>query len=288
MRSFLFLLLVLGFGTKCWSQEAVLLTSLKISDKKKLRIERLFLKTIAGTQLKPVIKHSAGPEDLLIAIRSARTQSLLWVSHAGEGQETSRGIRSNDVILDVFGNDVKNFFAHPAKSLRFLGIIGCESGPIIEQLKKQGGFDANPGLEILNFNKRIELFAGLKVALRALEQVRPLTDLSQTVMDTSYEIQAHVRGTMPAGWLQMGTKILSYHVGKSNDEVSLSVPLRSGLRSRNIMYFRDKRLPPTEDEWDLSLISSKAESWSIFADDQGKPIGGHSQRLYIWKRTKPL
>jgi hypothetical protein len=89
---------------------------------------------------------------------------IFWVSHAGsDSNPEDEGARWDDVVLDIYGNDVKEVFQRVHPNIRWLSVIGCNAQPIFDAYRKHGYYSSR--LTIQSFNSKVDAIRGLTFAL---------------------------------------------------------------------------------------------------------------------------
>jgi hypothetical protein len=282
---FLFFLLI----TQAYAGNAVLLTSLELPSGKMEKLEKKFKEAFEHSDLTPIIHHRVGPELLLETMKSEDSEVILWVSHAAGEKELQVGVGAEDIILDIHGNDVKKFFTSPSKNLRFLGIVGCQAQSIIDGFKARGQFQNQPELEIMSFQKKVELFSGFKKTLERSKEVLARS-LEATEKSEAETLQFYVTRTpsKASGWIELGDKVVSYFTSSDKKVIHLETydyELWTSINNKNMKFIRDlEKKSAAEDLGKLSFsIHANLGSWKLFATANGKALGGLNQQLYIYK-----
>lgn len=171
MKLFVFLLL-LPISLLAIEREVVILTSIESPESRPFwysksydvekSIEKKFRKHFDESGYHLIFKHKAEAKTLESYLQSPKTLALFWVSHA----KNSRGMFS-DIIMDINLNNVKDVFKKVHPNLRYLGLIGCKTGPILTKFTKQGYYKNNPDLVTHSFNKKVGLSKGIKESIKA-------------------------------------------------------------------------------------------------------------------------
>lgn len=262
---------------------AVLLTSLHLKNSQLKRVEKNFKRTYKEKGLNLVIHHRTKPETLYRVLTDSETEVVIWVSHAGGVHAGEGGMEAKGVILDYFGNNVKNFFTLVPSNLKFLGIVGCSAQSIIEGFKERGNYENYPNLEIKSFDKNVKLFSGLKETLR--ESLKHLDNEVQDLSDKDNVVNIHVKrfGDYPKSWLEMGDQVVAFmDQGNSKFSTQVSSDHWEKSRNKNIKLVRDE----SEKESLLDFLNIETDDyrrWKRFSLPSGEPIGNKNQHLYLLK-----
>lgn len=252
-----------------------MLTSLSLKDAQFKKIEKKFTKTYLNSGLELVIHHKVTPEILYQTLHDEELEVLIWVSHAGGDHPAENGLAAKGVILDYFGNNVKNFFTTIPAKLKFLGVVGCSAESILNGFKARGNYDNRPNLEMMSFDKKVGLHTGLnkvlKSSLKALskEAVVPNDSAPETM---SVNIQRE--GKLSQSWLEMGDKVIAFLDTKT---AQYTVEVQD---TKNIKLVKD--LSEGSSNLDkLSISSAGSTNWKLFSLPDGTAIGSQNQHLYI-------
>lgn len=217
----------------------------------------------------------ATQEDLHRELSNPENKALFWVSHANSFNPDS-GLSNENVILDVEGNNVKDLFQKTHPGLRFLGVLGCRTAPIMKGLESQGYFQHNPELMVYAREKKINGMKEIRRALEAFEaqkESRPyqcptinahLIRLTRIVGENGKSLKVMNRekflGLFPQG-LPGSTQILEVYVPSPKSAHDLKLQIDTDGSS--------------QEERDQIFIKSDAflGEWKIFSDASGRPIG---------------
>lgn len=289
-------LFLLIFALSASAGEIVLMTSLKLNGMNVRHLEKKFQKAFKGMGHELVIHHKADPKILYGTMTSENTVAVLWVSHAAGESELRPGFKAQDIVLDIWGNDVKNFFTLVPKNLRFLGLVGCQAQRIIDGFRSRGNYVAHPDLEIMSFEKKVRLYSAfdktVKAAVASLQAVKepaaaPTSpSIEFTIERSSYEESP----SLQAGWVEIGDQVLGFF---DLDELvletgtSLRQDVFEAIARKNIKFFRAKGPEAVEESMGVLTIQTPdhAGTWTLFAKD-GRPIGGKDQQLYVYKKSQ--
>lgn len=292
VKSFIFIIL-LSLTLPCLAGEIVLLTSLKLNKLSTWQLEKKFKKVFKDSHHDIRIHHKAGPRELHQALTSSETVALIWVSHAASEQDLGHGYKAGEVILDYWGNDVKNFFTLVPENLKFLGLVGCEANQIIEGFRDRGHYEAFPHLEIKSFDYKVRLSRGfketLKSAVLALQKGEAISDTSE--IPVTFYLQRttlSAQDGLHSGWVEIGDRVLTFFEDQETHERSSSISTKiwENIKNKNIRFFKVRGGEQSEDGLGhLQVnIDQREGVWNLFAR-RGKPIGGKEQQLYLFRRN---
>lgn len=275
--------------------EIVLLTSLKLHSRNVRHLEKKFNKAFQKSGHELVIEHKVGPKRLYEVMTSDETVAVIWVSHAAGESEVQPGMSAQDIVLDYFGNDVKNFFTLVPKNLRFLGLAGCQAQKIVNGFKARGNYDRYPELEILSFEKKVRLYKAFDQTVMALQKnlAAEKTPVVNASNEVRFDIERSELSAMPGmemSWAEIGDQVLAFFdQGETGPllESSIDENVLSKIPRKNIKLFRAKgEVSSTAGLGELRITSDPAMgSWTLFARD-GRPIGGLDQQLYVFRKSQ--
>ncbi len=283
-------LFILLFSSIAIGGEIVLMTSLKLTKGNIRHLERKFKKTFVGRDI--IIHHKTDPKTLYQVMTSEETEAVFWVSHAAGEQEVKPGFKAEDIILDFYGNDVKNFFTLVPKNLKFVGMIGCQAKQIFDGFRARGNYDAHPNLEILSYDKKVRLYpafdktikAGAAYLAKSHEEKDSVQEHSLlfNIERTTYEESA----SLQSGWVEIGDQVLAFF---DTNQVSAAGEIDSNvfnkIERKNIKFFRSKSATSVDDSLGKLSINpvENIGAWNLFAKES-RPIGGRDQQLYVFKK----
>lgn len=290
MKNLLIILFAI-FSYQAFAGDAVLLTSLKLKASHIRSLENTFNKALKDSGLKLVIHHNVDPKTLYQVMTSEETEAVVWVSHAAKEKEQVPGRTAEAIIMDVHGNDVKNFFTTIPKNLRFLGIVGCQSQSIIDGFRARGNYDQSPDLEIMSFAKKVAMQSGFKKTLQqaklSLAKEKPTSEVIQednvsiSITKENFETSPSLQST----WIEFGDRVLGIFDENEIAIADASIPrtIWNKLENKNIKHNRVLHQDAREESLGkLILQTNEPVSWKLF-ELRGKPLGGKHQHLYQYK-----
>jgi hypothetical protein len=291
MRIFavVFLLLISSFA---FAGEVVLLTSLKLNGLNVRHLEKKFKKAFANSGHELVIHHKADPKTLHQVMTSDETEVVIWVSHAAGEQELKPGFKAEDIVLDIWGNDVKSFFTLVPKNMKFLGLVGCQAEKIIDGFRTRGNYDAYPNLQIMSFDKKVHLYSAFDKTVQAAatylstphehKEAPALNAVEFNVERVTFEESP----SLQSGWVEFGDQVLAFFdVNATSASGSVNENVFNKIERKNMKFFRAKSENSVDESLGRLVITpvQNIGTWILFAKD-GKPIGGKDQQLYVYKR----
>ena len=259
---------------------AVLLTSLELYTIPRKYIETRFKRAIAKSDLTPVIKHMATPKDLYEVMTSPETEVLIWVSHANKDIVLKPGMKGKAIIADAHGNNVKSFFTLTPPHLRFLGLVGCSAGPIIENFKNKGYYDHAPELKIMAFDENKQLYKAFNQTLKELRASLDLPQVEHLIPDEKkLNITRFMAKSLTSdAWVEFDDQVIAFfEASETEKESRILNRVWTSLENKNIHYFGEN------DFGFLQITIDGFSPWKLFALPNGKAIGAKNQQLYIYK-----
>lgn len=292
MRLFvLFILLFASFSAA--AGEIVLMTSLKLSGRNVRYMEKKFRKAFADSGHELVIHHMTDPRTLYTVMTSEKTEAAIWVSHAAGEQELGPGFKAEDIILDIWGNDVKNFFTLVPANLKFIGLVGCQAQKIINGFTERGNYVNHPDLEIMSFDKKVRLYSAFKKTLKAAKVSLSRPEAPRTIgsgkIDFVIERSSYENSpTLQPAWLEVGDQVLAFFdLDQTSplNETSIAENVFNQIERKNMKLFRARSQTSVNDSLGTLMIKplENVGSWKLFGRD-GRPIGGKDQQLYVFKK----
>ncbi|MGE3608775.1 MAG: hypothetical protein AB7I27_04230 [Bacteriovoracaceae bacterium] len=276
----LLILLFIFSSISARAKDIVLLTSIKLSESLLLELEERFQNKFDENTYHLVIKHQAKPFDLYQVMTSDQTEALIWVSHSAQDHIISEGVKADEVIMDMWGNDVKRFFTLIPPHLRFVGIVGCEAKKIIDGFKARGNYTGSPDLEMMSFDQKVRLTPGFKKVLkRAAEVMRIPTQIENASLELATRIKVN-HSSKSFSWIEMGDRVVGV-INPEGSEATLSIPKDEVSKKGNLKHLRDK-----SSSGSLTILYNlyfERGSWELFQKKNGGPIGGDDKHLYLFK-----
>ncbi len=269
------------------------MTSLELKNRNIRHLEKKFNQAFRNSGHELVIHHKADPKVLYGVMTSYKTEAVIWVSHAAGEQELKPGFKAEDIILDIWGNDVKNFFTHIPANLKFIGLVGCQAQKIIDGFIARGNYVNHPELEIMSFEKKVRLYSAFNKTLKAAKEFLAKAGEAKSVAEDRIEFKVErssyeTSPTLQSSWLEIGDQVLAFFdVDQTQplNEVSIAENIFSKIERKNMKLFRARSETSNDDSIGKLAISplSNIGTWSLFGRD-GRPIGGKDQQLYVFKK----
>jgi hypothetical protein len=172
-----------------------------------------------------VTNRKANLHDLRQALLFSNASAVFWVSHASLAQCSITEMGTPPLIVDFLGFDVSSAMREFSPSVRFFGIVGCNSNDAIQRLEAQYKIAKNyPDLKILGTSSSIEINEGIdfftRESLSYLSLPLPVMHSQQEghsegliQIDVVRRIPAHLLSKsepifLPAVSLEIGTRTL--------------------------------------------------------------------------------
>lgn len=273
--------------------EVVLLTSLKLSGRNVRHLEKKLNQAFKNSGHELVIHHNADPKILYQVMTSENTEAVIWVSHAAGEHELKPGFKADDIIIDNWGNDVKNFFTLIPPNLKFIGLVGCQAQKIVDGFRARGNFDAHPDLQIMSFEKKVRLYSAFDKTVKAAAafMAKPIRSNVVTRAKVEFKVERNPfedSASLQTGWVEIGDQVLGFfdlNQTKSENVFSIDESVFKKIERKNIKFFRAHSETSVDESMGKLTISplQNIGSWTLFAKD-GRPIGGKDQQLYVYKR----
>jgi hypothetical protein len=258
-----------------------------------------FGKKMGSIPFEIVFFERANQEILHRELSNPSNIALFWISHATSFASSDSGLSFSDTIIDSEGHNVRDIFQHIHPNLKYLSVLGCKAGPILNKLKADGFLNYNSDLfiyakdkniyakneirnSIKNFKEKIPSFE--KKYFHCFErqgiplQITRRIPLNENLrgLETSVKIlnQGRLLGIFPKG--KMGqTQSLTVYISPEtiSTQKDLKIVIDSGIVSK------DKKLL-------LGIVNIQSDSlsgeWSPFSDADGK-ILGVTQNIFRYK-----
>lgn len=267
------------------------LKSWDINEKLEKRFYRYLKKVRADLQ--PVVKHFSTAEDLYKVLKDPQVKALIWVGHAGFGDQDLAQSRS---IIDYKGRDLKALFQAAGPNLRYLGLVGCRGQQFLDEWQEKGYFNHLP--QLVSYGRKVKTDArkGLRLAMENLEELTkkgpffdfrpPLLEPKNTTL-TITRMNKSESDLVPALILNRDRLIgffpsadqeqtIEVEMNLSSNNVENKIVLDSGLASLG------------QSEINLGILDIQAHTegeWELFQTRSGKPIG-IGKHIYRYKGDK--
>ncbi len=290
---FLMLISLLFLSLTAIAGEIVLMTSLELKNRNIRHLEKKFNKAFRDSGHELVIHHKADPKVLYGVMTSEKTEAVIWVSHAAGEQELKPGFKAEDIILDIWGNDVKNFFTLVPANLKFIGLVGCQAQKIINGFIERGNYVNHPDLEILSFEKKVRLYPAFDKTVKVAKEFLAKASEPKTAAENKIEFKIErssyeTSPTLQSAWLEIGDQVLAFfdvdQIQPLN-EASVSESVFDKIDRKNMKLFRTRTQTSNEDSIGKLTITplQNIGNWNLFGRN-GRPIGGKDQQLYVFKK----
>lgn len=290
--NFLSLILFALFSLSTFAGNAVLLTSLELKSKHVNYLENKFQKYLKNSGLNLVVHHQVDPIKLSEVIKDPETEAIIWVSHAAKEKEQVPGRSAPAVIMDIQGNDVKNFFSSIPLNIKFLGIVGCQAEEIFNGFRERGNYSHNPNLEIMSFRKKVSMQGGIKKVSKRLAYLlknpSPETQVdAQEMVEFSLSRSDFDTVTTQSSWVEFGDKVLGVFREDEMGPILGEMPrvIYEAMENKNIKHNRLHLADQKDESFDrLEITSYEPETWWKLFELRGKPLGGKNQHLYQFRK----
>ena len=116
-------------------------------------IVRIFESRMQSLGFRTRVIYEATADELSAAVTAPTAQAVFWLGHSQQ-QATRDGLGVAPLIIDYAGNNVAALVQKIHPHIRWVGIVGCYSQPIVEEFKSQGAYTRNPLLMIHGADNR--------------------------------------------------------------------------------------------------------------------------------------
>jgi hypothetical protein len=291
------LLVMLCYLLLCFpasARQIVLLTSLPLKDQKEaVKAERFFLKETKDFAQEYAIKvqHQADQETLFFYLNHPETHALFWLSHGAFQQTRSDvGVRAAPMLLDYQGDNVASIFRRIHPDVRFVGVIGCNTAQILEQLMQER--------ELLDYfipAKKVIGQISLKRAVRNFRYTHFRKDNQTRITEIptdylSVTVERRTGVDLPV------YKSLKVFVGadlvtvlpkmgpNQRNEFELRIPHRPGLSRQDLRVVFDSGQNPHDERdhiGELQLSFEGKYPWRLFGRSDGRPFGTNERIFHF-------
>jgi hypothetical protein len=266
------------------------------------KIAKVFEKKMQSLPYKLNIIEHATQKDLFVELFNPANVALFWVSHANATAATGAGLSTENIIADRTGSNVRDLFQMIHPNLKYLGLIGCQAGPIIDDFHDKGFYADNDNLVIRASHKKVLARLELRRAIKEAKSILAKNDFTASPKclqrsghvftveriigdDVSEEKQTSVQiehkgkilRILPQG--KAGeVQLLKFYL--KLDEVKSAADLKFVINSGR----RDKDI-----KWAIGKIKISSTSllgeWTAFSDKNGQPLGVTS---HVYRYEGPL
>jgi len=269
--------------------------SKKLAECYKKKLERDFRNYFESRKYDVLVNHQANQYDLWSALHSPENVAVFWVSHSNFYQ-TKDGIYAQGFVVDDQGFDLKDIFREVHPNIKFLGVVGCKSHPVLDKILNSENIKKdNVGFSWVAFSGKTDARKGLRKAIRLSEPY-----LNQPVVLAGYHsscptkmgfpivITRHFSDSdfidYPPLRIENHGKILGVFPSAKPGEAQqvLEVFLPESVAETSPAQFqliatagsRGQQLKKKFDLGELKISASWAGAqWRLFADQNGVPFG---------------
>lgn len=285
MIFFTLLVFSLYFSQPADARNLVLLTSLPPSQVKlEAKLEKLFLKKTLDfkDEFNFIIEHKADQEVLHQYLNDPETMALFWVSHGAYAKFKSSGaMKATPFLLDHQKDNVAKVFEKVNPNVKYLGIIGCNTQQILENILKE-----RSDLDYYVPNKKVIAQSALKRSIKNFRYTHARKDNSLIVTKPVPAEQISIKrktGDRPYPY-----KSLKVIVGKdlitvlpkmkpnSEQTFQIHIPQKDHYSKRELkIVFESGQSPFDETDYfgQLVIEHKGEEKWKLFSRRDGKPFG---------------
>jgi hypothetical protein len=210
-------------------------------------------------------------------LTNPQNEAVFWISHANSSTEDA-GLQSSSVILDVEGNNVKDLFQKVHPDIKFLGVLGCRTAPILDAFRAKGYYSDNNETVFYAREKKINGMKEIRRAIEALGKIAPQTSATCPQKEGHKITISRIIGSKNAKSLKVMNrdKFLGlFPKGETGDRQTLTVYLPTPSSVHDLKLLIDA-VPRDE----ISIVSDIFDGeWRVFADQNGRAIGVN-QHIY--------
>lgn len=292
--------------TQSFAHKIVLLTSLNPKTNRPLlrlkswninkKLEKKFNQYISklNTSLSVEVIHFAGPTELYRTLRDPEVTALIWVGHAGFGD--NQGLGQTRSIVDHRGRDIKSLFQAAGPHLKYMALVGCQGAFFLNEWREKGYFSHVPKLQTYGREVKTDARKGLKKAMKKLEELvdhdpqflgqksdqpsvrSPFQHYQKN--DEQYELVQVIRMNlakeeMEAVQILQKDRLIAFFPKSQTIQVKEVLIRKSNLKSAKKIVLESGFGPLTKDI-NLGRLNIEADEggyWNLFQTPSGKPIG---------------
>lgn len=258
-----------------------------------------FKKKMGSTPYELVIFKDANQEILHQELTNPDNIALFWLSHSTSFSDFETGLGFDDTIIDSEGHNVRDIFQNIHPHLKFLSVLGCKAGPILQKLRDEGFYKNNQDLFIFSKDKNIYAKKEIRKSIQAFkEKIHSFKE--NTLADFEKKgIPIKVKRTIPESQEESGTGT-SVKILNRGKLLGLFPKAKRGETQSLIVYLDPENLTTTSDlkividsgiiskdkKILLGIVEIESESldgeWKPFTDSSGQ-ILGVTQNIYRYK-----
>ncbi|PIP95837.1 MAG: hypothetical protein COW00_12275 [Bdellovibrio sp. CG12_big_fil_rev_8_21_14_0_65_39_13] len=290
------MMLIFALVTPVWGK-VVLLTSLNpelnrppLRSKKwniNEKLEKIFRDQMDNQEIEVI--HMANQWQLYQALNDKDVQALLWVSHSSNTSDRTSDALSTASVLDHQFRDVLPLFQTIPSHIQYLGLVGCRSELIINELKSKNKFQSSAETKLFLEEKKVDARKSLKRALKELKQIKlkdeveakcieqevAQIDFTRTAIESD---AASVRIVVGGQVLKVLPKLLKGEtqtgtisvVGPIQSKGDLKILIDTGASSHSEL-----------DLGKFTFTNDHEAEWKLFAKPDGTPFGIGSQVYHL-------
>jgi hypothetical protein len=262
-------------------------------------LRQFFERKMGTTPFEIVFFEQATQEVLYRELSNPDNIALFWISHATSFNSRESGLSFDDTIIDSEGHNVREIFQHIHPRLKYLSVLGCKAGPILNKIKKAGFYKNNKDLILYAKDKNI--FAKKEIKHSILDFKNRFTSIENepTLCIERKGLPLKITRTIPqdsaSKGIETSLKILHqgkllglFPKGKSGDVQSLIVYLSAENISKpsDLKIIMDSGMVSKDKKLLLGILNIQSEDftgpWEPFTDSNGD-ILGVTQNIYRYR-----
>ena len=294
-KAFVFLLVL--YSQLVSAKNIVFLSSLPKKDQKTTnKLKKLFFKKMYGISQyadgNQLIYHDMADAQILYHyLNDPDTMALFWVGHGGfkkMGKTTGSGIRPAAILLDYEKKNVAKVFQRVHPNIKFLGVIGCNSWQILENV-----ISTRPDLGYYIPSKKVIATWSFRKALKRFRQhfwSQSYKYLEQDSLETAIPITIERSVSQASVPLMIfaGKKIIGVMPAvnvPSIQKQNFFIPYKEGLKKHDLKISISTGHGVAVSSYNFGniVIGHRGEKlWKLFAKSDGTAFGV-TERIFIFQ-----
>jgi hypothetical protein len=268
-------------------------------------LRQYFEKKMGTTPFEIVFFEKATQEVLHRELSNPDNIALFWISHATSFNTNNSGLGFDDTIIDSEGHNVKEIFQLIHPRMKYLSVLGCKAGPILDKIKAAGFYKNNQDLILYAKDKNILAKKEIKNSILDFKNRFTSIENNQPLCLEKTGLPIKITRTIPLGLsvkgretslkiLHQGKLLGIFPKGKSGDVQSITVHLSGENISKpsDLKIVIDSGMVSKDKKLLMGIMNIQSDDfsgiWEPFTDSEGE-ILGVTQNIYRYRgATEPF
>lgn len=243
------------------------------------KLEDIFRDRMDGHEIEVI--HMANQWDLFQVLNDKDVQALLWVSHSSNTSDRTSDALSTASVQDSQFRDVLPLFQTIPSHIQYLGLVGCRSELIINELKRKNKFQASSETKLFLEEKKVDARKSLKRALKELKQIKLKEEVQskcveQQVANIEFTRTAEISDAAPVRIVVSGQVLTVLPKLLKGETQTGSISVVGPIQSKGDLKILIDTGASSHSDLELGKFTFKNDrdaEWKLFAKPDGTPFG---------------